>query len=179
MWTDTAATFRKQSTTHRALERYLLKFNLRTQHLPRLHNTTPTRPSQLRLTSNAPSPEYTSEAKHIWAGHIMRTIDDRWTKRTLQWIPRDPERTRRRPPNESKKVPYKYKIHIKRMNGPAERSAGYGLKTSATSLRNKKLENTSDDNSEGIKQVEKTLGPAHPVKIQVSKCLSEDISRVV
>ncbi|KAK6728517.1 hypothetical protein RB195_005886 [Necator americanus] len=33
MWADTAATSRKLLTTHRTLERYLLKFNQRTQHL--------------------------------------------------------------------------------------------------------------------------------------------------
>ncbi|KAK6761274.1 hypothetical protein RB195_022365 [Necator americanus] len=42
--------------------------------------------------------EYVSKAKHRWAGHIMRRIDDRWTKRTLEWIPRDAKRPRGRPP---------------------------------------------------------------------------------
>ncbi|KAK6749854.1 hypothetical protein RB195_002081 [Necator americanus] len=42
--------------------------------------------------------EYVSKAKHRWAGHIMRRIDDRWTKRTLEWIPRGAKRSRGRPP---------------------------------------------------------------------------------
>ncbi|KAK6747519.1 hypothetical protein RB195_000615 [Necator americanus] len=42
--------------------------------------------------------EYVSKAKHRWAGHIMRRIDDRWTKSTLEWIPRDAKRPRGRPP---------------------------------------------------------------------------------
>ncbi|KAK6756885.1 hypothetical protein RB195_014984 [Necator americanus] len=42
--------------------------------------------------------EYISKAKHRWAGQIMRRIDDRWNKRTLEWIPRDDKRPRRRPP---------------------------------------------------------------------------------
>ncbi|KAK6749331.1 hypothetical protein RB195_001751 [Necator americanus] len=42
--------------------------------------------------------EYVSKAKHRWAGHIMRRIDDRWTKRTLEWIPRNAKRPRGRPP---------------------------------------------------------------------------------
>ncbi|KAK6726734.1 hypothetical protein RB195_004823 [Necator americanus] len=36
--------------------------------------------------------------RHRWAGHIMRRIDDRWTKRTLEWTPRDAKRPRGRPP---------------------------------------------------------------------------------
>ncbi|KAK6728975.1 hypothetical protein RB195_006185 [Necator americanus] len=71
-WADTAATSRKLLTTHRALERCLLKFNRRTQHLAGL------RSSDLRGMSRLRDPaEYVSKAKHRWAGHIMRrsTID--------------------------------------------------------------------------------------------------------
>ncbi|KAK6758791.1 hypothetical protein RB195_016178 [Necator americanus] len=65
-WADTAAT-RKLFTTHRALERCLLKFNRRTQHLAGL------RSSDLRGMSRLRDPsEYVSKAKHRWAGHIMR-----------------------------------------------------------------------------------------------------------
>ncbi|KAK6764182.1 hypothetical protein RB195_024486 [Necator americanus] len=39
-----------------------------------------------------------SKAKHGWAGHIMKRIYDRWTKRTLELIPRDAKRPRGRPP---------------------------------------------------------------------------------
>ncbi|KAK6756094.1 hypothetical protein RB195_014468 [Necator americanus] len=92
-WADTAATSRKLLTTHRALERCLLKFNRRTQHLAGL------RSSDLRGMSRLRDPaEYVSKAKHRWAGHIMRRIDDRWTKRTLEWIPRYAKRPRGRPP---------------------------------------------------------------------------------
>ncbi|KAK6760921.1 hypothetical protein RB195_022115 [Necator americanus] len=92
-WADTAATSRKLLTTHRALERCLLKFNRRTQHLAGL------RSSDLRGMSRLRDPaEYISKAKHIWVGHIMRRIDDRWTKRTLEWIPRDTKRLRGRQP---------------------------------------------------------------------------------
>ncbi|KAK6747184.1 hypothetical protein RB195_000415 [Necator americanus] len=92
-WADTTATSRKLLTTHRALERSLLKFNRRTQHLAGL------RSSDLRGVSRPRDPaEYVSKAKHRWAGHIMRRIDDRWTKRTLEWIPRDAKRPRGRPP---------------------------------------------------------------------------------
>ncbi|KAK6738656.1 hypothetical protein RB195_020647 [Necator americanus] len=75
-WADTAATSRKLLTTHRALERCLLKFNRCTQHLAG-H-----RSSDLRGMSRLRDPaEYVSKAKHRWAGHIMRRIDDRWTKK--------------------------------------------------------------------------------------------------
>ncbi|KAK6749693.1 hypothetical protein RB195_001978 [Necator americanus] len=90
---DTASTSRKLLTTHRALERCLLKFNRRTQHLAGF------RSSDLRGMSRLRDPaEYVSKTKHRWAGHIMRRIDDRWTKRTLEWIPRDAKRHRGRPP---------------------------------------------------------------------------------
>ncbi|KAK6761046.1 hypothetical protein RB195_022203 [Necator americanus] len=92
-WADSAATSRKLLTTHRALERCLLKFNRRTQHLAGL------RSSDLRGMSRLRDPaEYVSKAKHRWAGHIMRRIDDRWTKRTLECIPREAKRPRGRPP---------------------------------------------------------------------------------
>ncbi|KAK6726534.1 hypothetical protein RB195_004703 [Necator americanus] len=91
-WIDTAATSRKLLTTHRDLERCLLKFNRRTQHLAGL------RSSDLRGMSRLRGPaEYVSKAKYRWAGHIMRRIDDRWTKRTLEWIPMDAKRPRGRP----------------------------------------------------------------------------------
>ncbi|KAK6747825.1 hypothetical protein RB195_000799 [Necator americanus] len=78
-----------------ALERCLLKFNLCTQHLAGL------RSSDLRGMSRLRDPaEYVSEAKQRWAGHIMRRIDDRWSKRTLEWIPRDAKRPRWRPPTK-------------------------------------------------------------------------------
>ncbi|KAK6740203.1 hypothetical protein RB195_008585 [Necator americanus] len=50
----------------------------------------------------------------------------------------------------------------RRIDGPAESSAGYVPKTSSTSLT--KLENILDDNGEGTKRVEEMLGPTRPVK---------------
>ncbi|KAK6728958.1 hypothetical protein RB195_006175 [Necator americanus] len=61
--------------------------------LPALCYAAETGMSHLRDTA-----EYVSEAKHRWAGHIMRRIDDKWTKRTLEWIPRDAKCPRGRPP---------------------------------------------------------------------------------
>ncbi|KAK6725967.1 hypothetical protein RB195_004343 [Necator americanus] len=88
-WADTAATSRNLITTHRELERCLLKFNRRAQYLAGL------RSSELRGMSRLRDPaEYISKAKHRWAGHIMRRIDDRWTRRTQEWIPGDAKRPR-------------------------------------------------------------------------------------
>ncbi|KAK6763485.1 hypothetical protein RB195_023981 [Necator americanus] len=69
-WADTTATSRKLLTTHKAL----------------------------RNVPSCDPAEYVSKAKHRWPGHIMRRIDDRWTKRTLEWISRDAKRPRARPP---------------------------------------------------------------------------------
>ncbi|KAK6744254.1 hypothetical protein RB195_011140 [Necator americanus] len=86
-WADNAATSKKLLTTHRALEKCLLKFNRRTQHLAGL------RSSDIRGMSRLRKPaEYVSKANHRWAGHIMRRTDDRWTKRTLECIPMDAKR---------------------------------------------------------------------------------------
>ncbi|KAK6760797.1 hypothetical protein RB195_022024 [Necator americanus] len=71
-WADTAATSRKLLTTHRALEKCLLKFNRRTQHLDGLRSSDVRRMSRLRDPA-----EYLSKAKHTWAGHFMRRIDER------------------------------------------------------------------------------------------------------
>ncbi|KAK6763456.1 hypothetical protein RB195_023957 [Necator americanus] len=92
-WADTAATSKKLFTVHRALERCLLKFNWRAQHLAGLRSFTLKGKSRLRDPA-----EYVSKAKHRWAGHIVRRIDDRWTKRTLEWIQKDAKRPRGRPP---------------------------------------------------------------------------------
>ncbi|KAK6735433.1 hypothetical protein RB195_018569 [Necator americanus] len=91
MWADAAATSRKLLTTHRVLEKSLLKFKRRTQHLAGL------RSSDLRGMSRLRDPaEYVSKAKYRWAGHIMRRIGGRWTRRTLEWIPRGAKRPRGR-----------------------------------------------------------------------------------
>ena len=92
-WPDTVTTSRKLRTTHRALERCLLKYNRRTQRQAGLRSSDLRRMSRLRDPA-----EYTWKAKHRWAGHIVRRTDDRWTKRTLEWIPSEVKRPRGRPP---------------------------------------------------------------------------------
>ncbi|KAK6737274.1 hypothetical protein RB195_019770 [Necator americanus] len=83
----------------------------------------------------------------------MRRIDDRWTKRSLEWIPREPKRPRERPPTRWGDV---FATRMDKLR------AGYGSRISSTSLT--KLENILDDNREGTKRVEEMLGPAGPVK---------------
>ncbi len=92
-WADTVTTSKKLRTTHRALERCLLKHNRQTQHRAGLRSSDLRRMSRLRDPA-----EYISKAKYRWAGHIVTRTDDRWTKRTLEWIPREAKRPRGRPP---------------------------------------------------------------------------------
>ncbi|KAE9414312.1 hypothetical protein Angca_009944, partial [Angiostrongylus cantonensis] len=42
--------------------------------------------------------QYTSRAKNRWAGRILRRTDARWTKRTVEWTPRECKRPLGRPP---------------------------------------------------------------------------------
>jgi len=42
--------------------------------------------------------ECIAKQKWKWAGHIARTSEDRWTKKILEWGPRDDKRSRGRPP---------------------------------------------------------------------------------
>ncbi|KAE9420085.1 hypothetical protein Angca_006734, partial [Angiostrongylus cantonensis] len=93
-WIDISTTSRILRTTHRALERRLLRHNRHSQYLAGM------RSSDLRnLLHLLRDPgEYTSTAKHKWAGHIMRRTDDKWAKRTVEWTPRECKRSLGRPP---------------------------------------------------------------------------------
>jgi len=42
--------------------------------------------------------EYVARMKWRWAGHVARTSNDRWTRRLLEWRPREDRRNRGRPP---------------------------------------------------------------------------------
>lgn len=42
--------------------------------------------------------ELITKSKWRWAGHVARTKDNRWTKRILEWRPREDRRSRGRPP---------------------------------------------------------------------------------
>ena len=42
--------------------------------------------------------QHVTKQKAKWAGHVARLNDNRWTKRTTDWIPRDMTRSRGRQP---------------------------------------------------------------------------------
>ncbi|KAE9414483.1 hypothetical protein Angca_006892, partial [Angiostrongylus cantonensis] len=82
-WVDTASTSKILRTTHRLLERFLLKYNRHSQYLAGM------RSSDLRNLSHFRDPgKYTSATKHRWAGHVISKTDEGWTKRTVEWTPR-------------------------------------------------------------------------------------------
>ena len=41
--------------------------------------------------------KYINKMKLKWAGHLMRTTDNRWTKKTTEWYPIELKRQRGRP----------------------------------------------------------------------------------
>ncbi|KAE9421639.1 hypothetical protein Angca_006376, partial [Angiostrongylus cantonensis] len=41
---------------------------------------------------------YAKQSKIMWAGHVMRINDNRWTRAVSDWIPRDVKRAAGRPP---------------------------------------------------------------------------------
>lgn len=88
--TLTKTSANKIRTTQRAMERSMLGLTLR----DRITNT------ELRRRSGVTDAiERISTLKWNWAGHVARTKDNRWTKRVLEWRPRqDAFRNRGRPP---------------------------------------------------------------------------------
>ncbi|KAK6761864.1 hypothetical protein RB195_022814 [Necator americanus] len=97
--------------------------------------------------------EYVSKAKHRWAGHVMRKIDDKWTKRTLEWIPRGAKRPQGRPPARWGDV---FGTRVDQLRAQLDTAQGPRQRHS----RNLGL----DDNGEGTKRVEEMLGPTRPLK---------------
>ncbi|EPB74124.1 hypothetical protein ANCCEY_06795 [Ancylostoma ceylanicum] len=80
-------------TTHRALERCLLKTSRYQQWHPGLRST------ELREKSQLKDPlQYMQRMKHRWAGHLLRRSDDRWSLRVTEWLPRNKTRPLGRPP---------------------------------------------------------------------------------
>ncbi|KAK6736543.1 hypothetical protein RB195_019307 [Necator americanus] len=99
----------------------------------------------------------------------MRRIDDRWTERTLEWIPRDVKRPRGRPPTGQGDV---FATRMDQLRAQLIHRCS-GSRTSSTSPT--KLENILYDNGrKERKRVEEMLGSARLVKTghpssQVSK----------
>lgn len=92
-WPEKKTTSNAMLTTHRALERRLLKTSRRQQWQQRLRN------ADMREKSRLKDPlQYMKVSKHRWAGHLFRRSDDRWSLRVTEWVPRDKKRPLRRPP---------------------------------------------------------------------------------
>lgn len=88
--TLTRKTIKKIQITQRAMERSMLGVSLR----DRIQNR-----EIRRRTGVADAIERITTLKWNWAGHIARASDNRWTKKILEWRPRDEAfRNRGRPP---------------------------------------------------------------------------------
>ncbi|KAK6734857.1 hypothetical protein RB195_018191 [Necator americanus] len=79
----------------------------------------------------------------------MRRIDDRWTKRTLEWILRDAMRPRGRQPTRWGDV---FATQVDHLRAQVDTAQG-------PHQRHPELENILDDIGEGTKRVEEMLGP--------------------
>jgi hypothetical protein len=79
----------KLRVTQRAMERAMLNVSLRDHITNR----------QIRQRSGVQDViERTTRLKWNWAGHLARTQDGRWTRRIMEWRPRNYKRSRGRPP---------------------------------------------------------------------------------
>ena len=88
-WNTTLAEERKLAVTQRAMERRIVGVS-RLQHITN---------EELRSKSGVKDVvEEMFKRKSRWAGHVARMKDNRWTKRILEWYPRDVKRPRGRPP---------------------------------------------------------------------------------
>lgn len=88
--TLTKKTIKRIRVTQRAMERSMLGISLR--------DRTPNNEIR-RRTGVADAVERIATLKWNWAGHIARRTDDRWTRRILEWRPRqEAYRNRGRPP---------------------------------------------------------------------------------
>ncbi|EYB81048.1 hypothetical protein Y032_0394g639 [Ancylostoma ceylanicum] len=92
-WPDNETIAKAMRTTHRALERCLLKTSRYQQWHQGLRST------ELREKSQLKDPlQYMQRMKHRWAGHLLRRNDDRWSLRVTEWLPRNKTRPLGRPP---------------------------------------------------------------------------------
>ena len=86
-WSTTREMEQKLITTQRAMERKMLSISLRDR----------VRHTEIRKRTKVKDiMEKIKESKWRWAGHIARTVDNRWTKRLTDWQPRTGKRRRGR-----------------------------------------------------------------------------------
>ena len=86
-WSTTREMEQKLITTQRAMERKMLSISLRDRE----------RHTEIRKRTKVKNiMEKIKESKWRWAGHIARTVDNRWTKRLTDWQPRTGKRRRGR-----------------------------------------------------------------------------------
>ncbi|WKY04191.1 hypothetical protein Q1695_005291 [Nippostrongylus brasiliensis] len=130
-----------------------LKFTRLSQHRAGL------RSSDLRQMSRLRDPaDYTSKAKHRSAGHIMSRDDDRWTRRTVEWLPRGCTRPRGRPPARW------FDVFVERIKTMlCSRTADSRCRQSRLPSESPPI-NKLDDDRETTKRMELVLGPARSVK---------------
>lgn len=92
-WALTKVHENKIKVIQAALERRLVGLTLWNQRRLNLHNEDVRNRSQVKDMM-----VHVDEAKHNWAGHVMRRRDDRWSAATQLWIPRHIRRPLGRPP---------------------------------------------------------------------------------
>ena len=92
-WALTKAHERRLKSAQASIERRLVGLTLARQRELRLHN------SDVRAMSKIKDIVlHVDEAKHRFAGHVMRRNDGRWSSATIRWYPRDKKRPPGRPP---------------------------------------------------------------------------------
>jgi hypothetical protein len=92
-WGMNSIAEKKLRTAQASIERRMLNMTLYQQRERQLHNT-----DIREMTKVKDAVQHADEAKHRWAGHIMRRTDGRWTREVHEWYPRSKKRPRGRPP---------------------------------------------------------------------------------
>ncbi|XGW03198.1 hypothetical protein V3C99_014864 [Haemonchus contortus] len=92
-WALTKTLERRLVSTQASTERRLLGLMLSRQRELKLHY------SDIRAMSKVKDAlVHVDEAKHRFAGHLMRREDGRWSSATMRWYPREKKRPHGRPP---------------------------------------------------------------------------------
>ena len=87
-WVLNAAITQRLQTTQRSMETCMLGITRR----DRKHNTW-----VMKITGVTDIIHKVRSLKWMWAGHVARRNDNKWTSAVMNWIPRNVKRPRRRP----------------------------------------------------------------------------------